>query len=581
MSSSTTQQPIVRILSLLDRAIPKSVLEDATQQRSAYLLAGLHVMILLVGGLSVLNMALVEQWPQATFGVLVCAFTLGLNYAFRSGSSIAWVVRWTLAMCMIYICWVLWETGGIREGVTASYMVCIPVAALALRGPKRAAFWGLAVVSVFVVFGWIQNQPDLPQPPPADQTSLGSVVFAQSTLLFFFLGMAWFQYSLSELQQEQLQEARQKADDASRAKSSFLANMSHELRTPMNGVLGLTQVLLEDGELSPEQASTLQAIRSSGQSLVALLNDILDFSKIEAGRLELEQVPFTGRQLVEQVFELLGEAARSKELELRLVEKDIGWVMGDPTRIRQVLLNLIGNAIKFTPAGYVEVRVMRYDEMLRFEVQDTGIGIPLEKQGQLWHAFTQADASTTRRFGGTGLGLAISRRLVELMGGGVELHSAPGMGSCFGFSVRAHSCQAPKIEDTKAMFFQLPANMRVLVAEDNLVNQVVARRMLEHFGLDPVIVPNGAEALDKMRQERWDVVLMDCHMPVMDGLEATRTARSEGSEQYIVAMTAGTMPEDRRAAAEAGMDGFVPKPVRMEDLKLLLQELIYMQRAAS
>lgn len=538
-------------------------------------------MIIVVGGLSVLNMGLVGQWPQAFFGLVVCAFTLGLNHAFRSGSSMAWVVRWTLAMCLVYICWVLWETGGIREGVTASYMVCIPVAALALKGPKRAVFWGMAVFAVFVAFGWIQDQPDWPQPPPADQTSLASVVFAQSTLLVFFLGMAWFQYSLSQLQQQELQDARQKADEASRAKSSFLANMSHELRTPMNGVLGLTQVLLEDGELSPDQASTLQAVRSSGQSLVALLNDILDFSKIEAGRLELEQVPFAPRQLVEQVYELLGEAARAKDLELRISERDLGWVMGDPTRIRQVLLNLIGNAIKFTPAGYVEVRVMRYDEMLRFEVQDTGIGIPLDKQGQLWHAFTQADASTTRRFGGTGLGLAISRRLVELMGGGVELHSAPGMGSCFGFTVQAHSCQAPKVEDTQAMFFQLPSNMRVLVAEDNLVNQVVARRMLEHFGLDPVIVPNGADALDKIREERWDVVLMDCHMPVMDGLEATRLARSDGSDQYIVAMTAGTMPEDRRAAADAGMDGFLPKPVRMEDLKKLLQELVFLQRAAS
>ena len=572
---------IERFLAVLNWFLPADLAQDVVRRRPAYLLVGILVLGSLVSTLNATNMAVDGEWVQAIGSVILVCFLMGLCAGVKFGASMAWIVRITLGACLVYIGWILWETGGVRAGVTAGFMMALPVAALALQGPRSALAWGIVVVCVFVSLGLIQAHPALPEPPPVGQSSLMRVVFSEATLLFFFLGMGWFQYSLAQVQQTELEEARQKADDASRAKSSFLANMSHELRTPMNGVLGLTQVMLEDGDLTPEQAGTLQAVRSSGQSLVALLNDILDFSKIEAGRLELEQVPFSPRQLVEQVYELLGEAARAKDLELRIDEEDLGWVMGDPTRIRQVLLNLIGNAIKFTPSGYIEVRVAREDSGLRFEVQDSGIGIPLEKQGQLWQAFTQADASTTRRFGGTGLGLAISRRLVELMGGKVELSSAPGVGSCFGFTVQAKRCQAPQVEDTKSMIFQLPANMRVLVAEDNAVNQVVARRMLEHFGLAPVIVPNGALALEKMRAERWDVVLMDCHMPMMDGLEATRIARSEGSGQYIVAMTAGTMPEDRRAAAEAGMDGFLPKPVKMEDLKLLLQELVFEQRVAS
>jgi signal transduction histidine kinase/ActR/RegA family two-component response regulator len=539
------------------------------------------LLAVLVTCFSALNYALDGAWLEALRSVALVFLWLGLGVGHKRGMPRDWVVRLTLGVSLVYISWVLWNAGGVRAGVTAGFLMALPVASLAIQGPKRALYWGLTVVCVFAAFGLAAELPALPSPPPPGHASTTRMVVAEAILLFFFLGMAWFQYDLAQLQRQELLLARKKADQATQAKSRFLANMSHELRTPMNGVLGLTQVMLEDGNLEPEQADTLHAIRTSGQSLVALLNDILDFSKIEAGRLELELVPFSPRQLIEQVYELLGEAARSKSLELRIEEEGVGWIMGDPTRTRQVLLNLIGNAIKFTSTGYIQVRVVHEGQVLRFEVQDTGIGIPEDDQGQLWQPFTQADASTTRRFGGTGLGLAISRRLVELMGGEVDLVSSPGVGSCFGFTIQAQSCPASPVEDTKPQSFQLSADMRVLVAEDNLVNQVVARRMLEQFGLTPVIVPNGAEALERIRAESWDVVLMDCHMPVLDGLEATRIAREEGSAQYIVAMTAGTMPEDKQAAAAAGMDGFLSKPVRMGELRQLLQELVLRQDAAS
>jgi signal transduction histidine kinase/ActR/RegA family two-component response regulator len=578
---ASPKSPIDRVLAALTWLLPAEIVVDVTRRRSGYLLVGILVLASVVSVINASNLALDGAWTQAVGSFALVALLMSLCAAVKAGMPRRWIVRITLGICLTYVSWILWASGGVRAGVTAGFMMALPVAALALQGPRSALFWGLAAVCVFVAFGLVQAHPDLPNPPPVGQTSLLRVVVSEATLLFLFLGMGWFQYNLAQVQHRELQVAMRKADDASRAKSSFLANMSHELRTPMNGVLGLTQVMLEDGGLTPAQAHTLRAVRSSGQSLVALLNDILDFSKIEAGRLELEAVPFSPRQLVSQVFELLGEAARAKDLDLRIQDKDTGWVMGDPTRIRQVLLNLIGNAIKFTPGGYIEVRVIRHGEILRFEVQDTGIGISQDQQRNLWQPFTQADASTTRRFGGTGLGLAISRRLVELMGGVVDLQSAPGNGSCFGFTIQAKSCAPPTVEDAVPMLFHLPADLRVLVAEDTLVNQVVARRMLEPFGLDPGLVAHGAEALEKLRSERWDVVLMDCHMPVMDGLEATRAARQEGSEQYIVAMTAGTMPQDRRAASDAGMDGFLPKPVQMPELKVLLQELVFEQRAAS
>ena len=364
---------------------------------------------------------------------------------------------------------------------------------------------------------------------------------------------------------------------ANEAKSKFLANMSHEIRTPMNGVLGMVNLLL-DGELTLSQRGFAQNIKISADALLSIINDILDFSKIEAGKMTFEMINFELHDTLEHMVELMTMQAREKELALRFSIKQGTYtrLFGDPTRLKQVLLNLMSNAIKFTPQGKVSLEISQICEReeeveLLFSVRDTGIGISEEAQRKLFQSFSQADPSTTRRFGGTGLGLAICHKLVELMGGTIEVTSSPGNGSNFSFSLSfakqpADAIPQPINKTQSPSFPVLPDGFRMLLAEDGKVNQIVAFQILKKLGYTTDIVCNGLEAVEAWVKNKYDIILMDCHMPDMDGYEATKRIRELEAEQnlkpaQIIAMTASAMTGDRELCLASGMDDYTTKPV--------------------
>jgi len=417
-----------------------------------------------------------------------------------------------------------------------------------------------------------------------------------------------------ERKNEELESALTTAREATQLKNRFLANMSHEIRTPMNGVLGMTDFLLST-PLTSEQQEYAEAIKGSADSLLVLITDLLDLSRIESGKLRIERIPFPLGTTVSEVASLFALEARMKGLDfISVIPSDLpAYVVGDPGRLRQVLNNLVGNALKFTDRGEIGIQVEVLSDstnviQVRFTVHDTGIGIPSEEQERLFESFTQVDASSTRRHGGSGLGLAISKQLVDLLGGEIGMSSEPGHGSRFWFTASFGKATPGDVPLQKAVIrtaprpsmkpsqsapatraaapIKVPApapvtistHFRVLLAEDNEINQRITLRLLEKLGLAADAVLTGREAVQALEKRKYDLVLMDCQMPDMDGFEATAIVRSrEGAERRtpICALTANAMEGDRERCLAAGMDDYISKPVGLEKLRKAVDRWVY------
>ena len=555
---------------------------------------------LALGLLLLLGDFLVDLWahPRVSANFLrleiaVPVLAAGLGYTYLPSARKHWqpVIAGFIVAVAYVMFWVLLRIdaeggAGLKSWVGILNFTILELYCFVILGVQfRFAFIsGLAIWLAFEAALWWQ--PGLPP------STLAYWSYHVITLLILATGVGWWrEYLLRKefLTHTALEQSRAAAEHLARTKSDFLATMSHEIRTPMNGVLGMNELLI-DSNLTPQQRTWAKAVQASGQHLLAVLNDVLDVSKIESGYLTLEEVDFDPGKVVADAMSMFAQPAIAKGLTLvaQLAPPDsIPGLRGDPLRLRQILANLISNAVKFTAQGEVVVslEVLSREALgttLRFCVQDTGIGILPQARGQIFEQFSQADSSTTRRYGGTGLGLAICRQLVVLMGGRIDVESVPGQGSRFVVELRlplarqigATDVATPSSDGAPLSAGLAPLQGMILLVEDNPVNQSVAAAMLNRLCLQWQLAENGAIAVQRVQEQRYDLVLMDCQMPVMDGYEATAAIRrlpmGRGASLPIVALTANAAQGESERCLAAGMSAFMAKPISLASLRATL-----------
>jgi signal transduction histidine kinase/CheY-like chemotaxis protein len=518
---------------------------------------------------------LMPGWtPAKAVAVGATTSLFGLWYLARRGQHYTAVARSFVAISLTTIFLAAIGNGGV-DGYVTPLLIVGPLAAGYFLSVRSAIVCGvLALASLTGLYGLDQAGLVTETPYSEDATQIASLLLlSTATILSLTCALAF-----AIATERMLGEAR-KADAA---KSAFLANMSHEIRTPMNGVIGVLDLLLHASTNAKERDLLLTASASS-HALVSILDDILDHAKLEAGAISIETLPTDPRQSCQEVLDLFRAKADLQGLDLRLLVDDQvpTAVRTDPTRLRQILWNLIGNAVKFTDSGSIEIAIFHEQRhtphRLRVEIRDTGVGMSEAARRTVFDRFAQADGSTTRRFGGTGLGLTICQKLIDLMDGEIGVSSTLGEGSTFWFSIDAPQCQpTPASSKIDKAVGEPERSLFILVVDDQLTNRMVIKALLEHFGHECLMAENGQAALDAVQQASFDAVFMDIHMPGMDGLETTRAIRNLG-ESYadlpVIAVTASAMRDETKAYADAGMGGCLAKPVNLEALAQTLREL--------